>query len=138
MNEPADGIEPTYSYQLAVKRDFIAQHQLTVPDPEPPEDAINSHQFTAEVIFAAQSLDENEYLVNIDAVEAMLDDLEARYRDAFLNELPEFEGHNPSVEYFAKVFGDKLVERLPETTAETLEVKLWEDDTAWASHTRSL
>jgi 6-pyruvoyltetrahydropterin/6-carboxytetrahydropterin synthase len=128
---------PTEPHRLTVRRQFIAQHYLTVPDPGP-EGEVHSHEFTAEVEFAAPELGEYGYLVDIDAVEAVLDDLEDRYRDALLNDLPEFEGENPSVERFATYFGDRLAEGLSDPTPTRLTVRLWEDDLAWASHERAL
>jgi 6-pyruvoyltetrahydropterin/6-carboxytetrahydropterin synthase len=128
---------PTEPHRLTVRRQFIAQHYLTVPDPGP-EGEVHSHEFTAEVEFAAPELGEYGYLVDIDAVESILDDLEARYADAVLNDLPEFEGENPSVERFATYFGDRLAEALSDPTPTRLVVRMWEDDLAWASHERRL
>jgi 6-pyruvoyl-tetrahydropterin synthase len=74
-------------------------------------------------------------------VESILDDLVERYRDSVLNDLSEFEGLNPSVEHFSRIFGDRVAERLiaaGEDTPDQLRVKIWEDDAAWASHTRAL
>ncbi len=126
----------TEPYQLTVRRSFIAQHFLTVPDPGP-EGVPHSHEFTAEVTFAAPSLNEYGYVVDIDAVDAALNTIEERYRDTLLNDLPEFDG-NPSVERFAERFGDRLVDHLDEPTPTRLVVRLWEDDLAWASHERRL
>lgn len=128
---------PTEPHRLTVRRQFIAQHYLTVPDPGP-EGEVHSHEFTAEVTFAAPELGEYGYLVDIDAVESILDDLEDRYADALLNDLPEFEGENPSVERFATYFGDRLAEALSDPTPTRLTVRMWEDDLAWASHERRL
>jgi 6-pyruvoyltetrahydropterin/6-carboxytetrahydropterin synthase len=124
-------------YRLSVSRDFVAQHYLTVPDPGP-EGEVHSHHFEADVRLAGPDLNEYGYLVDIDAVDAALDDLEARYRDALLNDLPEFDGANPSVERFARLFGDRFVATAPTGTATSLTVRMWEDDVAWASHERSL
>jgi 6-pyruvoyltetrahydropterin/6-carboxytetrahydropterin synthase len=124
-------------YRLSVSRDFVAQHFLTVPNPGP-EGEVHSHHFEAEVRFEGPDLTEYGYLVDIDAVDAALDALEARYRDALLNDLPEFAGLNPSVEHFARVFGDRLVDRLDPAAATRLRVRVWEDETAWASHERAL
>jgi len=127
----------TDTYELTVTRDFVAQHYLTVPDPGP-EGEPHSHHFTAEVRFAGPELGDYGYLVDIDDVDAILDDLVERYRDALLNDLPEFEGDNPSVERFARLFGDRVEQALEDPTPERLEVRLWEDDVSWASHTRRL
>jgi 6-pyruvoyltetrahydropterin/6-carboxytetrahydropterin synthase len=128
---------PAEPHRLTVRRRFIAQHYLTVPDPGP-EGEVHSHEFTAEVEFAAPSLGEYGYVVDIDAVDVVLDDLEARYRDTVLNDLPEFEGENPSVERFAMYFGDRLASALTDSTPTRLTVRMWEDDLAWASHQRTL
>ncbi|WP_251328956.1 6-pyruvoyl trahydropterin synthase family protein [Haloplanus pelagicus] len=124
-------------YRLSVSRDFVAQHFLTVPDPGP-EGEVHSHHFEVAVRFAGPDLNEHGYLVDIDAVDAALDRLEARYRDALLNDLPEFEGANPSVERFARVFGDRFVEAVPTEGPTRLTVRMWEDEDAWASHERAL
>jgi len=130
--------DPRHQYRLTVTREFVAQHYLTVPDPEPPEGEVHSHQFTVEVRFAGPELGEYGYLVDIDAVESIVDDLEERYRDALLNDLPEFEGLNPSVEHFARLFGDRVADAMVDPNPEALAVRIWEDDFAWASHRRAL
>jgi 6-pyruvoyltetrahydropterin/6-carboxytetrahydropterin synthase len=117
-----------------VKREFIAQHYLTVPDPEPPEGDVHSHRFTVEVEFAADSLAEYGYLVNINEVESLLDDIEGRYRDTLLNDLPEFEGRNPSVEHFARIVCDRFREAFSGDNPDEVTVRIWEDDLAWASY----
>jgi 6-pyruvoyltetrahydropterin/6-carboxytetrahydropterin synthase len=127
-----------YPHELAVRREFIAQHVLTVPDPDPPEDEVHSHHFTVEVTFAGSQLGEYDYLVDITDVDAILDNLVGRYRDTLLNDLPEFQGHNPSIEHFSRVFGDRVESALTDDTPDALCVTVWEDDTAWASHRRAL
>jgi len=126
-----------HTYELTVSREFVAQHYLTVPDPGP-EGEVHSHRFALELRFAGPELGEYGYLVDIDDVEAVVDDLEDRYRDALLNDLPEFEGLNPSVEHFARLVGDRVERHLDDATPERLTVRLWEDDVSWASHTRAL
>ncbi|AXG05503.1 6-carboxytetrahydropterin synthase [Haloplanus rubicundus] len=124
-------------YRLSVSRDFVAQHFLTVPNPGP-EGEVHSHHFEVAVRLAGPELNEYGYLVDIDAVNEALDALEDRYRDALLNDLPEFEGRNPSVERFARLFGDRFVDRVPTEVPTELTVRMWEDEDAWASHERSL
>lgn len=121
-------------YELMVRRDFVAQHYLTVPDCGP-ENEWHSHHFDIEVVLEGEALNEHGYLVDIVEVEEVLDALVDRYEDATLNDLPEFEGLNPSIEHFSRIFCTALQERLDTTQLEAVTVKVWEDDAAWASYT---
>ena len=122
-------------YSVTVERSFVAQHFLTVPDPGP-EGERHSHSYTANVRLAGDELNEYGYLVDIDDVEARLAATVARYRDATLNDLPEFEGLNPSLEQFARLFGDRFLTDFDAPEVESLAVELREDDVAWAAFER--
>ncbi|WP_128477467.1 6-pyruvoyl trahydropterin synthase family protein [Halorussus pelagicus] len=124
-------------YAVTVQREFVAQHFLTVPDPGPEGD-LHSHHYTATVELAGEELNEHGYLADIDAVEDRIDATVARYRDATLNDLPAFEGLNPSLEHFARVFGERFRRGLDAPEIDALTVKLQEDDVAWASHRREV
>ena len=121
-------------YELMVRRDFVAQHFLTVPDCGP-ENEWHSHHFAVEILLEGPELNEHGYLVDIVEVEEALDALVNRYRDATLNDLPEFEGLNPSIEHFSRIFCTSLQETLATGHLETVAVKIWEDEDAWASYT---
>lgn len=120
-------------YQLMVRRDFVAQHYLTVPDCGP-ENEWHSHHFEVEVLLEGDELNQHGYLVDIVDVEAALDGLVDRYRDATLNDLPEFDGLNPSIEHFSRIFCESFRERVDAEDLDTT-VKIWEDEDAWASYT---
>ncbi len=119
-------------YELMVRRDFIAQHFLTVPDCGPEND-LHSHHFELEVRLEGPSLNENGYLVDITEVESVMDALEDQYRDATLNECDAFAGLNPSVEHFARIVAGQVREGLNTEPLEGLSVRIWEDDHAWAA-----
>ncbi|WP_276300148.1 6-pyruvoyl trahydropterin synthase family protein [Halorussus lipolyticus] len=120
-------------YSVTVERAFVAQHFLTVPNPGPEGD-LHSHHFTAKVGLAGEELNDYGYLADIDALNERIDATVARYRDATLNDLPEFEDLNPSLEHFARVFGERFADSLDAPEVETITVKLREDDVAWASY----
>ncbi|TYL37025.1 6-pyruvoyl tetrahydropterin synthase [Natronococcus pandeyae] len=124
-------------YAVSVARSLVAQHYLTVPDPGP-EGTPHSHHFTVEATFRGPELDAFEYLVDIDELNAAMDALADHYRDRLLNDLPAFEGANPSAERFARVFGDRLLERLEPDTATELRIEIEEDDVARVAHQREL
>lgn len=124
-------------YSVTVSRDFVAQHFLTVPDPGP-EGELHSHHFEAEVRLEAEELGEYGYVVDLDEVRAALDALEDYYRDGTLNDLDEFEGLNPSVEQFARLFAHRFLDHVDATAVDRIEVTMWEDETAGASYAESV
>ncbi len=120
-------------YSTTVLTEFVAQHYLTVPNAGPEGDP-HSHHYSVELCFRGPELNEFDYLVDIDDAEAALSSLADRYRDTMLNDLPEFEGYNPSVERFAKVIFERVTERVTDETVTELSVTIWEDDAAAASY----
>lgn len=121
-------------YEVTVVTDVIAQHYLTVPDPGP-EGEPHSHQYEIEVTCAGPELNEHDYLIDIDSLEHALDELTHRYQDTLLNDLPEFEDFNPSVERFARVINTRLTERVDPTRIDELTVTVWEAGDAAATYT---
>lgn len=120
-------------YRVTVRRSFIAQHFLTVPNCGP-ENEWHSHQFTLEVEIQGPSLNEHGYLVDIDNVKRAIDDILGRYEDTTLNELPEFEDLNPSIEHFSRFCWKRVSESVNAPNVTHLTTRLWEDEDAWASY----
>ncbi|HEY3313478.1 MAG TPA: 6-carboxytetrahydropterin synthase [Anaerolineales bacterium] len=119
-------------YTLAVRRDFIARHYLTGGD-WGLENFPNSHQYLIELQLSGASLDEHGYLCDIVEVERHLDEVVGRYREAMLNDLPEFAGINPSIEHFGRILCTTFSERIPAAQITKLKVVLWENEKAWVS-----
>lgn len=120
-------------YTLAVRRDFVAQHALIGGD-WGPENQRHSHHYILELQLEGVELDRHGYLVDIMDVERHLNDLVARYRDHFLNDLPEFANLNPSLEHFARILCASLSDGIQAANIKTVRVLLWENDIAWASY----
>lgn len=124
-------------YTVSVSRACIAQHYLTVPDPGP-EGTLHSHRFDVEVSFRGPTLNEYGYLVDIDAAIDALETVVDGVRDRTLNDLPAFEGVNPSAERLAEHVGDRLLDRLDPEPASELAVRVREDDVAEVVHERPI
>ncbi len=120
-------------YTLAVKRSLIAQHYLVGGD-WGPENKRHSHHYQIEVQLQGKELDEHGYLVDIVDVEASLEELLGHYRDRTLNDLPEFQGLNPSIEHFARLFCQQLKKRLAAPNLTALQVTIWENEIAWTAY----
>jgi 6-pyruvoyltetrahydropterin/6-carboxytetrahydropterin synthase len=124
-------------YQVAVKRDFVAQHFLIGGD-WGAENAWHSHHYVVEVQLEGAALDQHGYLVDIVDIEQALEAIVAYYRDKTLNDLPEFAGLNPSIEHFTRIICKTLAAHIRATNLSALTVKIWENEIAWASYRLAL
>jgi 6-pyruvoyltetrahydropterin/6-carboxytetrahydropterin synthase len=122
-------------YTIAVKRDFIARHYLVGGD-WGPENQEHAHHYKIEVQIEGSQLDRHGYLVDILEIEGRLESIVERYRDQILNELPQFEGLNPSIEHFARILSEEYVSGLETGNFEAITIKMWENDIAWTSYRR--
>ena len=119
-------------YTLGVRREFIARHFLIGGD-WGPENSPNSHHYVLELQLEGQELDRHGYLVDIVDVEKHLDGVVDYYKEQMLNEKPEFEGLNPSIEHFARILCSTLNEKIEAQNISTIKVVLWEHANAWAA-----
>lgn len=124
-------------YTVAVKRDFVAQHFLIGGD-WGLENQWHSHHYVVEVQLEGSTLDQHGYLVDIVDIERGLERLVDRYRDKTLNDLPEFENLNPSIEHFSRIFCQALAAHIHAENLAAITIKLWENEIAWASYRLSL
>jgi 6-pyruvoyltetrahydropterin/6-carboxytetrahydropterin synthase len=124
-------------YSVTVRTDFIAQHYLIGGD-WGPENERNSHHYVVELQLDGTRLDEHGYLVDIVQVESALREVRAAYADRLLNDLPEFEGLNPSIEHFARIVCERLAKALAAPNLSGIGVRLWENELASASYRQSL
>ena len=124
-------------YKVAVKRDFVAQHFLIGGDWGPENDK-HSHHYAVELQLEGPTLDQHGYLVDIVDIENHLDALVASYRDQTLNDLPEFDGLNPSIEHFSRILCLGMAERIQAATLAAVTVVIWENEIAWASYRHEL
>jgi 6-pyruvoyltetrahydropterin/6-carboxytetrahydropterin synthase len=120
-------------YTVAVKRDFIARHFLIGGD-WGAENQLHSHHYQIELQLEGADLDQHGYLVDIIEIEASLNSLIAYYRDQNLNDRPEFQGLNPSIEHLSRIICQALSARIQAINVTSLRVKLWENEIAWASY----
>ncbi len=120
-------------YQLAIKRDFIAQHYLIGGD-WGAENDLHSHHYVIELLLAGEELDQHGYLVDIVDVEARLDEAVAAHQDKTLNDLDAFAGLNPSIEHFSRILCTQLSDQIAAPNISRMKITLWENEIAWASY----
>jgi 6-pyruvoyltetrahydropterin/6-carboxytetrahydropterin synthase len=124
-------------YTVSVKDEFIARHFLIGGD-WGPENEINSHHYEIEVLMEGPTLDQHGFLVDIEEVENVLEKMADSYSEQTLNDLPEFEGLNPSMEHLSRILCAALTERIKAPNLSAITVRVWEDADAWASFRNEL
>jgi 6-pyruvoyltetrahydropterin/6-carboxytetrahydropterin synthase len=120
-------------YKVAVKRHFDAQHFLVGGD-WGLENDLHYHHYQVELQLECDTLDQHGYLVDIVDIEGHLDAMVNHYQDQILNEQPEFEGLNPSIEHFSRIFCLRLLDEIDRPNLSSITIKLWENEIAWASY----
>jgi 6-pyruvoyltetrahydropterin/6-carboxytetrahydropterin synthase len=121
------------TFQVGFLADFVAQHYLFGKD-FGPEGSLHSHHYRVELTVSGGELDRHGFLVDIVRLREELARVVAAYRDRTLNDLPDFAGLNPGVEVVARAMAQSLARALASENRGDLTVKLWENDTAWASY----
>lgn len=121
-------------YTVSVSTSFSSIHALKGGD-FGPENHPNRHLYRVEVRCIGSSLDQYGFLLDINTVKKALQILEKRYSDAFLNELPEFDSLNPSLEVFARVIHAAMLRQLDLPPEVAVEVYVHEDESSWAAYT---
>jgi 6-pyruvoyltetrahydropterin/6-carboxytetrahydropterin synthase len=124
-------------YQVAVKRDFVAQHFLFGGD-WGSENELHSHHYRVEVCLEGLGLDEHGFLFDITKIDALINEKAACLNDKNLNDLPEFAGLNPSMERLANYFCLSVTETISHPAVSKVLVKIWEDENVWASYQQDI
>jgi 6-pyruvoyltetrahydropterin/6-carboxytetrahydropterin synthase len=122
-------------YSVAIQREFIARHFLTGGD-WGPENLPHGHQYRIEVEASGPRLDTHGYLIDIVDLEMRLEKVLAIYRDKLINDLPRFEGLNPSIEHFARIILTDFLQEGPLPHLAALTVRIWENNQAWSSYSK--
>ena len=124
-------------YAVAVRRDFIARHALVGGD-WGLENESHVHHYTVEARLYGKDLDGHGYLIDICEIEAPFEKLVGYFRDENLNDLPEFEGLNPSIEHLARIFWRTLSAAIDTQPLSALSIRIWENEAAWAEYRENL
>lgn len=118
-------------YRLALQRRFNAQHFLIGGD-WGPENEPHSHDYRLEVTLEGSELDAHGFLIDLVDFEELMDGLVDSFEGQRLNDQPEFAQLNPSLEHFSRIVAKRVAEQVPSPPVQVVNVRLWENDEAWA------
>ncbi|MDW5563860.1 MAG: 6-carboxytetrahydropterin synthase [Methanomassiliicoccus sp.] len=117
-------------YRTGLSARLTSTHHLAGGSPE--ESVDHAHDYLVEVTVAGAEVDAKGYLVDIDLLRSALIAALRRYEGRCLNELPEFRSMAPSLENLSREIYDQLRPML--AAGRSLEVRVWEDQEAWAGY----
>lgn len=120
-------------YRVSIRKDFLAYHYLIGGD-WGAENEKHSHPYRAEIELVGETLDQHNYLVDIVDIEKHLTEMIDHYEGKCLNDFPEFSNQNPSIELFSRILCKKMNQAIKEATIRKVIVRLWENESAWASY----
>lgn len=131
-------------YKLNVRDHFMIAHSFR-GEAFGPAQRLHGATYVVDATFKRADLDEDGLVVDIalagDQLKAVLDAL--NYRN--LDEVPEFEGHNTTTEFLARVIQERLVRAIHDgklgpnaSGCSSIEVTLNESHVAWASYEASV
>lgn len=118
-------------YVISVETTFAASHQLR--DYKAPLEPLHGHNFRVEVFVATETLPDTGYVIDFLELQAMIEEVVAPYDHRHLNDLPPFDEMNPTTENMARLFHERLSEKMP-PHAELRRVRVWEAPTYSATY----
>lgn len=119
-------------YTVGIEREFVARHYLVGAD-FGAENQPHTHAYRVEFRLAGDGLDRHGFLADIDAMSAALDEVLAGVDGRMLNDLPAFEGLNPSIEHLARLLCRALRPRFGDAGLRQITVTIRESPQAWAA-----
>jgi 6-pyruvoyltetrahydropterin/6-carboxytetrahydropterin synthase len=119
-------------YEITVEASFSASHQLR--DYKGETEPLHGHNFRVQASVAAHELDELGLVVDFLELEAWLKEVLEPYDHRHMNDLPPFDKVNPSTEHMARLFYDRLQEKLSSRGLRVRRVRVWEAPTFSASY----
>lgn len=120
-------------FSAGVIRPLRARHYLVGDFGD--ESAPHSHPYRVELVASTPTLDANGFSTDIAAMEEVLEEVLGSIDDVLLNDLPWFSQRQPSLENLAVYLVEQLREGLVAREAaphEPLEIRIWENENAWA------
>jgi len=119
-------------YELKVITRFAAAHQLAMVGAKC--ENLHGHNWKIEVVLTGDRLNDAGVLMDFGEIKVHLREIVGRLDHQFLNELPIFEGRQPSSEHIAAFVADQLDQAIGVPTVRVSRVCAWESDDACATY----
>lgn len=121
------------TWSLTVKSSFSAAHRLR--EYEGNCERLHGHNWKVEVTVESQTLDPQGMALDFRVMKGALGEVLAGLDHRYLNDIPPFDGMNPSSENLARHIFGEMEKRIP-APAQVARVTVWESEDARAEFSR--
>ncbi len=121
------------TYALTVRSGFAAAHRLK--EYEGNCERLHGHNWRVEVTVESEELDERGIALDFREIKASISGLLSLFDHRYLNDVPPFDGMNPSSENLARHIFEEMEKRTP-APARVARVTVWESEDARAEYFR--
>ena len=119
-------------YELDITREFSAAHMLKGYDGLCSN--LHGHNWTVQVFIQAGQLDDIGIAADFTVIKRVLTEILAQFDHKYLNELPEFQGINPTSENIARILFEKLAPAVAKPGIRLNRVRVCESPTSGATY----
>ena len=119
-------------YELDITREFSAAHMLKGYDGLCSN--LHGHNWTVQVFIQADRLDDIGIAADFTVIKRVLTEILAQFDHKYLNELPEFQGINPTSENIARILYEKLAPAVAKPGIKLDRVRVCESPTSGATY----
>ena len=119
-------------YELDITREFSAAHMLKGYDGLCSN--LHGHNWTVQVFIQAVKLDDIGIAADFTVIKRVLTEVLSRFDHKYLNELPEFQGINPTSENIARIIFEMLAPAVAKPGIALDRVRVCESQTSGATY----
>ena len=119
-------------YELDITREFSAAHMLKGYDGLCSN--LHGHNWTVQVFIRASRLDDIGIAADFTFIKRVLTVILSQFDHKYLNELPEFQGINPTSENIARIIFEKLAPAVAKPGIKLDRVRVCESPTSGATY----
>jgi 6-pyruvoyltetrahydropterin/6-carboxytetrahydropterin synthase len=121
-------------FAAKIKADFSAAHQLQEGGGKC--ESLHGHNFAVEVVVESEALDPCGMVIDFRLLKTKTRSILEALDHHYLNELPMFQGKNPSAENIAAYIFAELSKDIDQGSRRVSQVSVWEAETSQATYFR--
>jgi 6-pyruvoyltetrahydropterin/6-carboxytetrahydropterin synthase len=122
----------TAGFEVGASADLRALHRI--PWLPPPEGELHEHEYRVEVVIQRATLDGRGMVVDLDVVQAALQEAVAAIEGKDLDAIRPPEAEAVTVEILARWFHERLANAVAAAGGQALAVRVWESPTAFGGY----